>query len=127
MKIAIAEYCRRFSRRLASPIRSLPSSVGHWQASQEGFVSDYVIENDGTFTGYVAQNGTPLWTCAGKWTLSGKTVSTVLTRSSSDKIPVGTKDRESHRGSDERVLQPAAVERKHLEILEGAVAASGLR
>ncbi len=93
MKIAIAEYCRRFSRRLASPIRSLTSSVGHWQASQEGFVSDYVIENDGTFTGYVAQNGTPLWTCAGKWTLSGKTVCTVLTRSSSDKIPVGTKDR----------------------------------
>jgi len=68
--------------------------IGHWQASHEGFLSDYVIQNDGTFTGYLAQDGKTIWTCAGKWDLNGKTVNTVLTRSSSDKVPVGTKDRQ---------------------------------
>ncbi len=54
--------------------------IGHWQASHEGFLSDYVIQNDGTFTGYLAQDGKTIWTCAGKWDLNGKTVNTVLTR-----------------------------------------------
>lgn len=68
--------------------------VGHWQYSEKGYVSDYVIKGDRTFIGHLLQDGKALWHCAGKWTLSGKSITTVLTHSSVEKVlPVGTKDR----------------------------------
>lgn len=68
--------------------------VGHWQYSEKGYVSDYVIKGDSTFIGHLLQEGKVLWHCTGKWTLSGKSITTVLTRSSAEKVlPVGTKDR----------------------------------
>lgn len=67
--------------------------VGHWQANYEDLLSDYVIRNDGTFTGYLAYKGTIVWKNAGKWKLRGKTVETELTQSSVAQVPVGTKDK----------------------------------
>ena len=69
--------------------------VGHWQYAEKGFISDYVINSDGTFTGHLLYEGKAVWHCSGKWTLSGKTVTTVLTRSSVKELPVGTKDRKT--------------------------------
>ena len=81
-----------------SPLLGDPTAdqlVGHWQASAQGFVLDYTVKNDGTFTGSLAQAGKMLWTCAGKWTLSGKSLETQLTQSSAPAIPVGKKERKT--------------------------------
>ena len=67
--------------------------VGHWQYSEKGLTADYVIKGDNTFTGHLYHQGKAAWHCTGKWTLSGKTINTVLTRSSAEQIPAGTKDR----------------------------------
>src|SRR5271156_6675281 len=63
--------------------------VGHWQASAKGFVLDYTLKNDGTFTGSLAQAGKMVWTCAGKWILDGKSLETELTQSSAPAVPIG--------------------------------------
>jgi len=67
--------------------------IGHWQCSKDTFVSDYVINGDGTFVGSLSYQGKMIWSNAGKWTLSGKLITIELTRSSAEQIPVGTKDR----------------------------------
>ena len=67
--------------------------VGRWQYSDKGLTLDYVIRGDGTFTGHLFHQGKAAWHCTGKWTLSGKVINTVLTRSSAEQLPVGTKDR----------------------------------
>ena len=67
--------------------------VGRWQYSAKGLTADYVIKGDNTFTGHLVHEGKIIYHCTGKWTLSGKIINTVLTRSSAQQLPVGTKDR----------------------------------
>lgn len=67
--------------------------VGHWRCRYEELVSEYVINGNGTFKGSLSYQGKVIWRNSGRWSLQGKSISTVLTESSTDKLPVGTKDR----------------------------------
>ncbi len=55
--------------------------------------TDHLTENeDGTFLGYIEDNGEVTWRYEGKWKLSGNKVINEITYSSLGKIPVGTID-----------------------------------
>ena len=70
--------------------------LGTWHDEQkmEGttLTSDVTFAKDGTFSGYVDQNGRRVWNFGGKWTLTGKALHYDYTKSDSPQIPAGTKD-----------------------------------
>ncbi len=70
--------------------------VGTWhdERTVQGakFTSDMTLAKDGTFSGYVDQNGRRIWNFAGKWTLTGKALHYDYTKSDSAQVPAGTKD-----------------------------------
>ena len=66
--------------------------IGHWSYADEHLISEYTFREDGTFTGQVTQDTKVIWTFAGKWSLTGDTLNYEYTKSSLERIPVGTTD-----------------------------------
>ena len=50
---------------------------------------------DGSFIGQLTQDEKVLWAYAGKWSLDGDTLNYEYTKSSIDRIPVGSKDHDT--------------------------------
>ena len=69
-----------------SPPNDSPSVADEHQSAE------YTFRGDGTFTGQLAQDSKVVWTYAGKWSLAGDTLNYEYTKSSVERIPVGTTD-----------------------------------
>ena len=68
--------------------------LGHWRYSDDKQSSEYVFHDDGTYSSNVGQHGKIVWELEGVWSLVDDTIYYTLTKSSLERIPVGTKDQD---------------------------------
>ncbi len=70
--------------------------IGTWHDEQKvqgnTLTSDVTFAKDGTFSGFVDNNGRRMWNFAGKWTLTGNALHYDYTKSDFAQIPAGSKD-----------------------------------
>ena len=84
-----------FSSLFAVADVNMAQLVGRWRYSDETFSSEHKFNADGTYTGSVGQKGKIVWENAGVWSLADNKIHYELTRSSLERIPVGTKDQDT--------------------------------
>jgi hypothetical protein len=68
--------------------------VGRWRSTNERHVAEYAFFGDGTFTGFVATEGSMLSQFTGRWHLRGGSIQYDYTSDKMGRIPAGTKDRD---------------------------------
>ncbi|HEV3409657.1 MAG TPA: hypothetical protein VG095_05150, partial [Chthoniobacterales bacterium] len=55
---------------------------------------EYTFMEDGTFHGSVGRKGQVVWAFSGKWSLDGDTINYEFSKSSLERVPDGTTDRD---------------------------------
>jgi hypothetical protein len=68
--------------------------IGHWRTGDQKLGDEHTFRVDGTFAGHVTEDGKVAWQYSGKWSLVGNILNFEYTKSSLERIPVGTTDRE---------------------------------
>ena len=68
--------------------------VGHWRFANERFSYEYYFGDDGTFSGSVTRDGQLAWAFAGKYRIEDDAIIYEYTKSSLERIPDGTYDRD---------------------------------
>jgi hypothetical protein len=68
--------------------------VGHWRSTDERHVAEYVFLGNGSFSGFVAAEGSMLSQFTGKWLLRDGSIRYEYTGDRMGRIPSGTRDRD---------------------------------